>query len=258
MVTAASVVRAEPVMGTVVSFHVFAGCCRQDKAETAVEEACRELHRLEAIFSTWVADSPLSLWRGGQIGFDQLPPEVPLVLDLCRRAKELSDGWFDPWAMPGGVDPTGLVKGWAVEQAIAILHEAGVEAALANGGGDIALFGHPPDAPAWRVGIRHPWRPDAFACVLEASSAVATSGPYERGLHLIDPHGGHRTLRSASATVIGPSLAVADALATAVAVGAREALEVVNGLDGYGAYWIGPDGSEEATPEFERVRVQRG
>ncbi len=258
MALAADVVRAEPVMGTVVSFHVFAGRCRRDKTEAAVDEACRELHRLEAIFSTWVADSPMSRLRAGRIGLDQLPPEIPAVLDLCRRAKDLSGGWFDPWAMPGGVDPTGLVKGWAVEQAIGILREAGVGAALANGGGDIALFGHPPDAPNWRVGVRHPWRSNAFACVLEVSSAIATSGPYERGLHLIDPHDGSRAQRSASATVIGPSLALADALATAVAVGAREALRVISGLEGYGAYWIGPDGSEEATSGFNRALHRAG
>jgi hypothetical protein len=34
----------------------------------------------------------------------------------CEAAREASDGWFDPWAMPGGYDPTGLVKGWAVDQ----------------------------------------------------------------------------------------------------------------------------------------------
>lgn len=65
------------------------------------------------------------------------------VLDLCENARRASGGWFDPWAMPAGVDPTGLVKGWAVEQALAVLHEAGMEAAMVNGGGDIAVFGAP-------------------------------------------------------------------------------------------------------------------
>ena len=54
----------------------------------------------------------------GEIGLEEAPPEVAEVLELCRRAREASDGWFDPWAMPGGVDPTGLVKGWAVERAL--------------------------------------------------------------------------------------------------------------------------------------------
>ena len=78
-------------------------------------------------------------------------------------------------------------------------------------------------------------------------AAVATSGPYERGAHLIDPATGRPASRAASATVTGPSLALADALATGVAVGADEALAVVAGLDGYAAYLIRPDGSETDT-----------
>ena len=78
-------------------------------------------------------------------------------------------------------------------------------------------------------------------------AAVATSGPYERGAHLIDPATGRPASRAASATVTGPSLALADALATGVAVGGDEALAVVTGLDGYAAYLIRPDGSETDT-----------
>ena len=78
-------------------------------------------------------------------------------------------------------------------------------------------------------------------------AAVATSGPYERGAHLIDPATGRPASRAASATVTGPSLALADALATAVAVGGDEALALVAGLPGYAGYLIRPDGSEADT-----------
>jgi len=147
----------------------------------------------------------------------------------------------------------------------------------------VAVFGSPADGHRWRVGIRHPWRADALACVIEVGqgpvteerglepaggsgpwgpgacprgggasprasiAAVATSGPYERGAHLIDPATGRPAGRAASATVTGPSLALADALATGVAVGGDEALTVVAALDGYAAYLIRPDGSEADT-----------
>jgi thiamine biosynthesis lipoprotein len=97
------------------------------------------------------------------------------------------------------------------------------------------------------VGIRHPWRPDALAGIIEVEAAVATSGSYERGAHLIDPATGLASGRAASATVTGPRLAMADALATAVAVGGDEALAVVGGVEGYAAYLIRPDGSETGT-----------
>ena len=78
-------------------------------------------------------------------------------------------------------------------------------------------------------------------------AAVATSGPYERGAHLIDPATGRPASRAASATVTGPSLALADALATGLAVGGDEALAVLAGVPGYAGYLIRPDGTETDT-----------
>lgn len=242
-----AVVHAEPVMGTVVSFYVAPGELGPSQARAIVETACTRLHQLDATFSTWVPDSPMSLVRAGCIDLESAPSEIALVLELCRQARELSKGWFDPWAMPGGVDPTGLVKGWAVEQAANLLTSGGVEVAVVNGGGDIALLGQPPEGDAWHIAIRHPFRGDAYACVLEVEGAVATSGSYERGWHLVNPRDGRRANCTASATVTGPSLAIADALATALAAGGEQAFELFESLESYEAYWIGVNGFENAT-----------
>ncbi len=172
----------------------------------------------------------------------------------CRVARRASGGWFDPWAMPGGFDPTGLVKGWAVDRALDVLRQSGMAGAMVNGGGDLAAFGRPAPARRWRVGIRHPWSASALAGIIEVEAAVATSGSYERGGHLIDPATGLASGRAASATVTGPSLAMADALATAVAVGGDEALAVVGQIQGYAAYLIRPDGSEADTGGITFVR----
>ena len=276
---------AEPVMGTVFSLTAVHGDLPPDAVQAALAAACRILHHCDALFSTWDPASPVSRFRRGEAALGQMPPEFTEVLRECRLAKEASGGWFDPWAMPGGFDPTGLVKGWATGRALEELRSAGLSGALINGGGDVAVFGSPADGHRWRVGIRHPWRADALACVIEVGqgpvteerglepsggsggspsragtggipgrlaaragiAAVATSGPYERGAHLIDPATGQPASRAASATVTGPSLALADALATGVAVGGDEALAVVAGLDGYAAYLIRPDGSEADT-----------
>jgi thiamine biosynthesis lipoprotein len=245
---------AEPAMGTVFSFTAVHGELAPAAVRYALAAACRILHRCDAVFSTWNAASPVSRFRRGEAALARMPPEFAEVLRECHAARAASGGWFDPWAMPGGFDPTGLVKGWAVERALGELRAAGVAGALVNGGGDIAAFGSPADGPRWRAGIRHPWRADALACVIEVGAAVATSGPYERGAHLIDPATGRPASRAASATVTGPSLALADALATAVAVGGDAALAVVAGLDGYAGYLIRPDGSETDTGGIAFVR----
>ncbi|HEY1914471.1 MAG TPA: FAD:protein FMN transferase [Streptosporangiaceae bacterium] len=237
----------ETVMGTVVSFAVRPAELPKPAVRAAIAAACAGLHQADAVFSTWDSGSPVSRLRRGAATPAQMPAEVGEVLGLCEQARALSRGWFDPWAMPGGVDPTGLVKGWAVERAAAALRAAGVTAALVNGGGDLTAFGEPEPGLPWRAGVRHPWRPAALACVLTVRGAVATSARYERGVHLIDPFRGRPADAVASATVTGPSLALADALATALAVGSDDALAAVAEAAGYQGYLIRADGSETDT-----------
>ena len=172
------------------------------------------------------------------------------VLALCRTAREMSHGWFDPWAMPGGVDPTGLVKGWAAQRALEALASDGISGALVNAAGDIAGFGGPEGATPFRIGIVDPSSPDRLACVVELAGAIATSGTYERGAHLFDPHTRRPAARLASASVSGPDLGLADALATALAVAGDDALQMVAALEGYEALAIGPTGTWRWTERF--------
>ena len=234
-------------MGTVFSLTMVPGDVPGPQVRSALGAACAVLHHADAIFSTWDRQSPVSRFRRGEADLSQLPVEVAEVLEQCRAARQAAGGWFDPWAMPGGVDPTGLVKGWAVDRATAVLQEAGLAGGMVNGGGDLAAFGSPAPGQRWRVGIRHPWCADALAGIVEVEAAVATSGTYERGAHLIDPATGAPACRAASATVTGPSLAMADALATAVAVGGDEAMALAGAVEGYGVYLIRLDGSEIST-----------
>jgi FAD:protein FMN transferase len=249
---------AEPVMGTVFSFTAVPGSVPPATVRAALAAACRIVHRCDEVFSTWDPASPVSRFRRGEAAPGLMPPEFAEVVQECEDAKAASGGWFDPWAMPGGVDPTGLVKGWAVDHALAVMRKEGIGGALVSGGGDVAAYGAPAPGERWRAGIRHPWRADALAAVVEVAAAVATSGCYERGSHLIDPVTGRPASRAASATVTGPRLALADALATAVAVGGDEALAAVSALDGYEGYLIRPDGSETDTGGVAFVTLLSG
>jgi FAD:protein FMN transferase len=239
---------AELVMGTAVSFAVVSNG-PDEVVAAAIRSACAVLHRADAVFSTWNPQSPVSRLRRGETQLREMPADVTEVLQQCAAARRATGGWFDPWSAPGGVDPTGLVKGWAVEQALGVLQDAGIGAAMVNGGGDIAVCGEPPDAagPGWRIGVRHPWRPDGLAAIVTGvTAAIATSGRYERGQHLYSPLG-KRMAAVASATVTGPSLAMADAIATALAAGGDDVLALVADLDGYEGYLIRDDGSEADT-----------
>jgi thiamine biosynthesis lipoprotein len=235
-------------MGTAVSFHLRLASTRPDATiRSALASACAELHDVDRVFSTWKTGSPLSRLRRGDLPLRSAPAEVHEVLDLCARVRDLSSGWFDPWAMPGGVDPTGLVKGWAVERAVVALRAPGVVAASANAGGDVAVLGRPDEGEKWRIGVQHPWRRDALACVLLVEAAVATSGTYERGPHLVDPRTGEHRTSAASASIVGPSLAIADGLSTALAVGGDDMLARLATIPGYEGYLVRQDGTEAWT-----------
>ena len=242
----------ERVMGTAVSFDVRHGTTR------AVADACRILRRADAVFSTWEPDSPMSRLRRGDLSVGDAPGEIAEVLDLCAEAKRLSGGWFDPWGMPGGVDPTGLVKGWAAQQAADTLREAGAKAGMVNAAGDIVTFGEPEPGRPWRLGIRDPRAPDQIGWVVAArDGAIATSAAYERGDHVVDPHTGRPARAALSATVTGPDLALADALATGLFAAGVAGLPLIDALPGYDALVVEPGGDARVTHEFPLLSAPR-
>ncbi len=132
--------------------------------------------------------------------------------------------------MPGGIDPTGYVKGWAAQRALGAFRASGVCGAIVNAAGDIASFGDLGGGKLFRVGIADPFSPGRLAEVVYLTRAIATSGTYERGNHLIDPRSGRPAARVASASVTGPDLGLADALATAVAVAGETGLDLIEAL----------------------------
>jgi thiamine biosynthesis lipoprotein len=152
--------------------------------------------------------------------------------------------------MPGGVDPTGYVKGWAAQRALGALVSNGVSGAVVNAAGDVAGFGGPDAATAFRIGIVNPFAPRQLACVVELSGAIATSGTYERGQHLIDPHTRRPASRAASASVTGPDLGLADALATGLVVAGKTGLTSIDAIDGYEGLVISFDGTWQWTDGF--------
>jgi thiamine biosynthesis lipoprotein len=243
--------RREHVMGTVVTIDIYSEqtTCGPE-ISVGLARARATLRQADAVFSTWKADSPMSRLRRGEISCAEAPPEVGDVLELCATARELSGGWFDPWAMPGGVDPTGYVKGWAAQRALGALVSGGVPGALVNAAGDVASFGGPHPATAFRIGIVDPFAPRQLACIVELAGAIATSGRYERGEHLIDPQTRQPASRAASASVTGPDLGLADALATALVVAGKTALTSIDAIDGYEGFVISFDGTWQWTDGF--------
>jgi len=248
---------AEPVMGTVVSFDV-------DSAfAAAVSAAVRWLHWVDGTFSTFRADSEISRLGRGELAVGQCSPEVGEVLTACAALTAQTSGYFSVRA-GGSLDPSGYVKGWAVERAAAMLTSAGSPAHCVNGGGDVRCTGSSPRGGDWRIGVADPLHPGTLALTVEGSDlAVATSGIAERGRHVLDPHTGLASQGLLSVTVTGPDLAAADAYATAVfAMGYPGAMGCrgEHGWSGagYEVFGITADGGTWQTPDFPAARAAQG
>ena len=241
---------AEHVMGTVVSFDVpaWAGRDRSDPHDPgdpgtpgftgALGGAVRWLHWVDATFSPYRDDSDVSRLGRGSLALAACAPELAEVLAACADVSALSGGYFT--TTPGGrFDPSGYVKGWAIERAAAMLTASGSAQHTVNGGGDVQCVGLRGPGQPWRVGIAHPLRPGSLALVVSGQDfAVATSGTAERGPHIINPHTGQPATGLASMTVVGASLAAADAYATAAFAMGPAARDWIQSVAGYEAFAV--------------------
>jgi thiamine biosynthesis lipoprotein len=210
---------------------------------------------VDTTFSTYRSDSEVSRLSRGELTLNDAHPSVREILDRCEELRGMTDGYFDARARSdGSLDPSGLVKGWAVDRAAELLDDKGICNYAVSAGGDMVLRGGALPEPTWRVGIQHPLDRKEVAAVVEATDlAVATSGEYARGQHVIDPHTGQPPVGVLSVTIVGPELATADAFATAAfAMGSRGPHWTAR-LRGYDAMTILSDESVLSTPAFPAV-----
>jgi thiamine biosynthesis lipoprotein len=169
-------------------------------AADAVFDWLREVDRR---FSPFRPDSEVRSGRHSR--------ELTEVLDLCAEYENRSGGAFRAQLPGRPLDPCGVVKGWAAQRAADLLRAAGVTEFCLNVGGDVVTAGHP-----WRVGIQHPDRAHHLCVVLEVpDGAVATSGTYERGQHIVDGRTGRPVRDLVSLTVVADDLTTADIVSTA-------------------------------------------
>ncbi|HTT92456.1 MAG TPA: FAD:protein FMN transferase [Acidimicrobiales bacterium] len=237
----AGIVHQEPVMGTVVTFNV-AALAPAAEVEAALRRAVEWLHWVDETFSTYKPESEVCRFDRGELEIGACGRELRHVLALCHRFNEETGGYFDAWA-GGSFDPSGVVKGWSIQEASRLLSEAGVANHLVDGGGDVVVRGQPRPGVPWHVGVRHPLRPEAYcAAVAPGDGAVATSGTYERGRHVLNPFTGKPATGLVSVTLVGPELTVADAYATAALAMGAKAPAWLDGLSGYEALVVGADG----------------
>lgn len=235
------------VMGTVFTLDL-----RDPATDPAVIDAVTtDLRWVDAIFSTYKPDSQISRLAAGDLTITQCAREVAEVLDLCAWATQETGGYFSA-TIAGRLDPTGVVKGWAISRASHLLTAAGSRRHAVNGGGDIQTVGQPQPGQDWRTGIAHPLLPDEVLAVVTGSGlAITTSGTAERGEHILDPFTGKPATTLISVSVVGPDIVAADIYATAAVAMGDRAPGWLADLPGYEALVVYPHGNVWRSPGFD-------
>lgn len=232
-----------------------------DHCEAAVEAGFDHFRAVDARFSTYKPDSEVSRLNRGELREQDCSAQLRDVLGMCEVARQITDGYFDirGHRRDGTLDPSGLVKGWSVDGAARILDAAGIASYSINAAGDVRVRGNAQPGLPWRIGIRNPWDATTTVAVLSVDDhAIATSGTYERGDHIINPHTGRPPDGIASMTVVGPSLTWADTWATAAyAMGIRGVDWIAREVAGYEACAISTDRRLVMTSGFEHFMAGR-
>lgn len=245
------------VWGTVLYIAAISSTLDRTGLDAAIEEVKKFVFEVDEVFSTYKEESVISRLRRGEIEIGGCSEDVIEVWNSCGFASAITSGAFNPWAVTGGFDPSGYVKGWAADRVAHILVTAGVEHVQVNAAGDLTLRGgyltKEGVVEPWKIGVVNPDNRDEVLRVFEIyDGAIATSGTYERGAHIVDPHSGLIAIGAKSATVIGPDGGLSDALATALMVSGDDGAQffgraelseysawVIDRHDG-GAWAVGP------------------
>ncbi len=235
-------------MGMPISLALRGRHTDDEKAHAAWTQVMHELREVDDVFSTYKPDSFISRLNRGEVAVADGPSEVAEVLALGERARRESGGAFNT-TLPGPdgqpmLDPSGVVKGWAVERAAAALKALPSTAFCLSAGGDMTCGTVDTEEPPWRIGVEDPADPSRIRAVVPIhTGAIATSSATHRGQHLLDPRTGRPPAGIASVTVVGPSLTWADIDATAAYVQGRDAASWLRTRPGRTGFIVWDDGT---------------
>ncbi len=235
-------------MGMPISLALRGRHANDEHGEAAWHAALEVLHAADRTFSTYRNDSAISRLARHELSPEECPDEVREVLALGELAREQSGGAFDVRrADPDGgtvLDPSGVVKGWAVDRAARAFDVLPDTDVCLSAGGDLVCRTGMAGSPGWRIGVEHPHDPGRVVAVVPVrTGAVATSGLAHRGAHIVDARSGRTPADVASVTVVGPDLVWADIDATAAFALGADALDWLRGRRRQSGLVVWADGS---------------
>lgn len=224
--------------------------------QKAMKEVFDYFTYIDETFSIYKEGSEISRINRKEIKEKNYSHDMREVFALSEKTRLETGGYFNIRTPEGPFDPSGLVKGWAIYNAANILSGLGFKDFYVDAGGDIEARGKNEKGDLWSVGIRDPFSNDKgriIKTVFISNCGLATSGSYERGQHIYDPHVGRTPLCDVlSITVIGSNVYEADRFATATFAMGNEGINFIERLDGFEGYSVDNNGIATETSGFNK------
>lgn len=237
-------------MGMPVTIHIVG-----DAQETDIDEVFTYLHYIDDVFSTYKNDSEISKINNGVLRVHDASEEVQEVLDLCDETQQQTHGYFDIHRN-GKIDPSGIVKGYAIHESACRLAEKGYLNFSVEIAGDAELVGRNEEGDKWHIGIQNPFDTKEIIKVVALSDyGIATSGNYLQGNHIYNPHTQTMADDIASITVIGFNAYDADRFATAAFAMGENGIAFIEKLPGFEGYMVTKDKKAILTSGFEQFVI---
>ena len=239
--------KTELIMGMPITIEII-----DKQANRYFKDLFDYFREVDSKYSTYKKDSEISQINNG-LPKSKWSSQMKTVLNLCEQTKKETFGYFNI-TNNGKLDPSGLVKGWAIANAAKMLSAKKISNFYIEAGGDIQVKGKDTDNKPWTVGIRNPFNFDEIIKTITVSSeGVATSGTYIRGQHIYNPFYPETALeRVKSLTVIGPNIYDADRYATAAFAMGEQGIGFVESIPNFEGYMVTADDIATYTSGFER------
>ncbi len=199
------------------------------KISSTLEDAFNYFTYVDETFSTFKKDSEIMNINRGEIKLENASPDMREIFKLAEQTKNETNGYFYIVNRDGVYDPSGIVKGWAINNTAKLIKNAGFSNYYVDAGGDIEVGGHNSDGDKWSIGIRNPLNQDGNVKIVHLSDCgIATSGTYVRGQHIYNPHDMREEFSDiVSLSVIGPNIYEADRFATAAFAMGRKGIRFI-------------------------------
>jgi thiamine biosynthesis lipoprotein len=206
-------------------------------------------------FSTYKPESEMMRINRGELAERDWSDDMRIIFMLAEETKQRTDGFFDIRRPDGSIDPSGIVKGWAIFQAAKLLETRGFKNFYIDAGSDIQTIGMNADGKPWSIGIKNPLKQNEIVKTIYAArgQGIATSGTYIRGTHIYNPKTNSQADEILSLTVIGPNIYEADRFATAAFAMGTRGIHFIESLPGLEGYMIDKDGIATMTTHFHEL-----